>query len=158
MSVPERDTKTTSPGKSGPTGPAASTKLDEHIVEIISDSGEGAQTAGQMFGTVSAKKGNSVWTVEIIPAEIEPPARSTAGASGIRTPARRIAPAVRMAQRMALSTGCRTASKRPISARSSPCASHATNASAAAGNRTPRQGARRAPRTLIGTPFGAGPE
>ena len=28
--------------------------------------------------------GNSVWTVEIIPAEIEPPARSTAGASGIR--------------------------------------------------------------------------
>jgi 2-oxoglutarate ferredoxin oxidoreductase subunit alpha len=28
--------------------------------------------------------GNGVWTVEIIPAEIEPPARSTAGASGIR--------------------------------------------------------------------------
>lgn len=59
-------------------------QVDEHIVEIISDSGEGAQTAGQMFGTVSAKMGNSVWTVEIIPAEIEPPARSTAGASGIR--------------------------------------------------------------------------
>jgi 2-oxoglutarate ferredoxin oxidoreductase subunit alpha len=59
-------------------------KVDEHIVEIISDSGEGAQTAGQMFGTVSAKMDNSVWTVEIIPAEIEPPARSTAGASGIR--------------------------------------------------------------------------
>lgn len=59
-------------------------KIDEHIVEIISDSGEGAQTAGQMFGTVSAKMGNGVWTVEIIPAEIEPPARSTAGASGNR--------------------------------------------------------------------------
>ena len=59
-------------------------RVKEHIVEIISDSGEGAQTAGQMFGTVCAKMGNSVWTVEIIPAEIEPPARSTAGASGNR--------------------------------------------------------------------------
>ncbi|MDX1571295.1 MAG: 2-oxoacid:acceptor oxidoreductase subunit alpha [Xanthomonadales bacterium] len=59
-------------------------RLDEQVVEIISDSGEGAQTAGQMFGTVSAKMGNGVWTVEIIPAEIEPPARSRAGASGIR--------------------------------------------------------------------------
>lgn len=59
-------------------------RLDEHVVEIISDSGEGAQTAGQMFGTVSAMMGNGVWTVEIIPAEIEPPARSIAGASGNR--------------------------------------------------------------------------
>jgi 2-oxoglutarate ferredoxin oxidoreductase subunit alpha len=59
-------------------------RVDEHVVEILSDSGEGAQTAGQMFGTVSAKMGNSVWTVEIIPAEIEPPARSAPGASGNR--------------------------------------------------------------------------
>jgi 2-oxoglutarate ferredoxin oxidoreductase subunit alpha len=59
-------------------------RIDEHIVEILSDSGEGAQTAGQMFATVSAKMGNSVWTVEIIPAEIEPPARNAAGASGNR--------------------------------------------------------------------------
>ncbi|MEK8015767.1 MAG: 2-oxoacid:acceptor oxidoreductase subunit alpha [Candidatus Parabeggiatoa sp.] len=59
-------------------------KLDEHIVEIVSDSGEGAQKAGQTFGTISAKMGNGVWTVEIIPAEIKPPARSPAGASGIR--------------------------------------------------------------------------
>lgn len=57
---------------------------DQYIVEIVSDSGEGAQTAGQMFGTICAKTGNGVWTVEIIPAEIEPPARSTAGASGNR--------------------------------------------------------------------------
>ena len=56
----------------------------EQIVEIVSDSGEGAQTAGQLFGTACAKMGNGVWTVEIIPAEIEPPARSRAGASGIR--------------------------------------------------------------------------
>ena len=56
----------------------------EQIVEIVSDSGEGAQTAGQLFATVCAKMGNGVWTVEIIPAEIEPPARSRAGASGIR--------------------------------------------------------------------------
>ncbi|NNE07834.1 MAG: hypothetical protein HKN20_04650, partial [Gemmatimonadetes bacterium] len=84
MSTSGRETSTTSRGASGTSGKTISTKLDEHIVEIISDSGEGAQTAGQMFGTVSAKMGNSVWTVEIIPAEIEPPARSTAGASGIR--------------------------------------------------------------------------
>ena len=56
----------------------------EQIVEFISDSGEGAQTAGQLFGTVCAKMGNGVWTVEIIPAEIEPPFRSKAGASGNR--------------------------------------------------------------------------
>ena len=60
------------------------TDIDQHVVEIVSDSGEGAQTAGQMFGTVSAKMGNAVWTVEIIPAEIEPPARSRQGASGNR--------------------------------------------------------------------------
>jgi 2-oxoglutarate ferredoxin oxidoreductase subunit alpha len=59
-------------------------KVDEQIVEIVSDSGEGAQSAGQIFGTVSAKMGNSIWTVEIIPAEIEPPARNAAGASGNR--------------------------------------------------------------------------
>jgi len=58
--------------------------IHEHIVEIVSDSGEGAQKAGQTFGSVSAKMGNGVWTVEIIPAEIKPPARSPAGASGIR--------------------------------------------------------------------------
>jgi 2-oxoglutarate ferredoxin oxidoreductase subunit alpha len=58
--------------------------IHEHIVEIVSDSGEGAQKAGQTFGAVSAKMGNGVWTVEIIPAEIKPPARSPAGASGIR--------------------------------------------------------------------------
>ncbi len=56
----------------------------QHIVEFVSDSGEGAQTAGQLFGTISAKMGNGVWTVEIIPAEIEPPHRSRAGASGNR--------------------------------------------------------------------------
>ncbi|MBF0280178.1 MAG: 2-oxoacid:acceptor oxidoreductase subunit alpha [SAR324 cluster bacterium] len=58
--------------------------VKEHIVEIVSDSGEGAQKAGQSFGSISAKMGNGVWTVEIIPAEIQPPARSREGASGIR--------------------------------------------------------------------------
>jgi 2-oxoglutarate ferredoxin oxidoreductase subunit alpha len=53
-------------------------------VEIVSDSGEGAQKCGQTFGAVSAKMGNGVWTVEIIPAEVEPPPRNPAGASGIR--------------------------------------------------------------------------
>jgi 2-oxoglutarate ferredoxin oxidoreductase subunit alpha len=59
-------------------------EVDEHIVEFVSDSGEGAQTAGQMFGTVSAQMGNGVWTVEIIPSEIEPPPRSKGGTSGNR--------------------------------------------------------------------------
>ncbi len=58
--------------------------VEERIVEIVADSGEGAQKAGQIFGTISAKMGNGVWTVEIIPAEIKPPSRSRAGASGIR--------------------------------------------------------------------------
>jgi 2-oxoglutarate ferredoxin oxidoreductase subunit alpha len=58
--------------------------LDEHIVEIVSDSGEGAQKCGQIFGAVSAKVGNGVWTVEIIPAEIQPPPRVPEGASGNR--------------------------------------------------------------------------
>ena len=56
----------------------------DNSVEIVSDSGEGAQKCGQIFGTVSAKMGNGVWTVEIIPAEVEPPPRNPAGASGIR--------------------------------------------------------------------------
>src|ERR1700687_689984 len=58
--------------------------LSEHVVEIISDSGEGAQRCGQSLGAIAAKMGNGVWTVEIIPAEIRPPARSVAGASGNR--------------------------------------------------------------------------
>ena len=58
--------------------------LAEHIVEIISDSGEGAQRCGQSFGAIAARMGYGVWTVEIIPAEIRPPARSVAGASGNR--------------------------------------------------------------------------
>ncbi len=59
-------------------------QIDEHIVEIVSDSGEGAQKCGQTFGAIGAKMGNGIWTVEIIPAEIQPPARSPAGASGNR--------------------------------------------------------------------------
>ncbi len=60
------------------------TSIDEHIVEILSDSGEGAQKCGQSFGSIAARMGNGIWTVEIIPAEIQPPARSIEGASGNR--------------------------------------------------------------------------
>src|SRR5665811_636433 len=56
----------------------------EHTIEIVSDAGEGAQKCGQIFGAVSAKMGNGVWTVELIPAEIQPPPRIPAGASGNR--------------------------------------------------------------------------
>jgi 2-oxoglutarate ferredoxin oxidoreductase subunit alpha len=70
--------------------------LDEHIVEVISDSGEGAQRCGQSLGAIAAKMGNGIWTVEIIPAEIQPPARSIAGASGVR---------IRMGQRRVVTNG-----------------------------------------------------
>jgi len=62
----------------------APTRLKEHIVEILSDSGEGAQKCGQSLGSIAAQMGNGIWTTEIIPAEIRPPARSVAGASGNR--------------------------------------------------------------------------
>jgi len=65
-------------------GTKAAVKLPEHIVEVISDSGEGAQRCGQALASIAARSGNGIWTVEIIPAEIQPPARSIAGASGIR--------------------------------------------------------------------------
>ena len=58
--------------------------ITEHIVEIISDSGEGAQRCGQSLASIAARMGNGIWTTEIIPAEIQPPSRSVAGASGIR--------------------------------------------------------------------------
>jgi 2-oxoglutarate ferredoxin oxidoreductase subunit alpha len=60
------------------------TTLQEHVIEVVSDSGEGAQRCGQSLGSIAARSGNGVWTVEIIPAEIRPPARSVAGASGNR--------------------------------------------------------------------------
>ena len=59
-------------------------RVREHTVEVVSDSGEGAQKCGQTFGSVSAKMGNGAWTVEIIPAEIQPPPRTPGSASGVR--------------------------------------------------------------------------
>src|SRR5687767_15128223 len=67
-----------------PTRHARTIRASEHTVEVVSDSGEGAQKCGQIFGAVSAKVGNGVWTVEIIPAEVQPPARAPEGASGNR--------------------------------------------------------------------------
>ena len=58
--------------------------IQEHIVEIVSDSGEGAQRCGQALASIAARSGHGIWTVEIIPAEIQPPHRSVAGASGNR--------------------------------------------------------------------------
>ena len=66
------------------TPPCTIINVAEHTLEIVSDSGEGAQKCGQIFGAVAAKMGNGVWTVEIIPAEIQPPPRTPEGASGNR--------------------------------------------------------------------------
>ena len=71
-------------GRQSAAAKKAVTTLKEHIVEIISDSGEGAQRCGQSLGSIAARMGNGIWTTEIIPAEIRPPARSVAGASGNR--------------------------------------------------------------------------
>jgi 2-oxoglutarate ferredoxin oxidoreductase subunit alpha len=90
-------TVTSAPRRAESEGRAAArgkpvTTLAQHVVEVISDSGEGAQRCGQAFGSIAARTGNGVWTVEIIPAEIRPPARSVAGASGnrIRLGAKRV--------------------------------------------------------------------
>src|SRR5690242_21155475 len=72
------------PPAPGPAPARNTATLREHIVEIISDSGEGAQRCGQSLGAIAARMGNGIWTTEIIPAEIRPPARSVAGASGNR--------------------------------------------------------------------------
>ncbi|MBI4271323.1 MAG: 2-oxoacid:acceptor oxidoreductase subunit alpha [Candidatus Rokubacteria bacterium] len=72
------------PAPSAPRPEPSLLRVDEHTVEIVSDPGEGAQKCGQIFGRVSAKMGNGVWTVEIIPAEIQPPARTPSSASGNR--------------------------------------------------------------------------
>jgi len=76
------DTATLSP----PAAKAARSALPiaEHIVEDIGGSGEGAQRCGQSLAAIAARMGNRTWTTEIIPAEIQPPARGVAGASGIR--------------------------------------------------------------------------
>ncbi len=68
------------------TAPAGTTpiEVDEHVIDVVSDSGEGAQKCGQSLAAIAARSGNGIWTVEIIPAEIQPPARSIAGASGNR--------------------------------------------------------------------------
>lgn len=58
--------------------------LEEHTVEIVSDAGEGAQKAAVCFAQVCAQSGNGLWTVEIIPAEIQPPPHTTGSASGNR--------------------------------------------------------------------------
>jgi 2-oxoglutarate ferredoxin oxidoreductase subunit alpha len=59
-------------------------RLPEHIVEIVSDAGEGAQKAAIAFAQLCAKAGNGLWTVEIIPSEIQPPPHTTGSASGNR--------------------------------------------------------------------------
>jgi 2-oxoglutarate ferredoxin oxidoreductase subunit alpha len=70
---------------SSPSRPAPSViRASEYTLEVVTDSGEGAQKCAQIFGRVCARMGNGTWTVEIIPAEIQPPARSPEGASGNR--------------------------------------------------------------------------
>src|SRR5512143_3879425 len=82
------ETRTAAPEPTAPSPPDRSAlepvRLADAVIEIVSDSGEGAQRCGQSFAGIAARMGNDVWTVEIIPAEIEPPPRSVTGASGNR--------------------------------------------------------------------------
>ena len=82
-SVPTSTAMPLPPVRSGRDEPTV-IRAREHTVEVVSDSGEGAQKCGQIFGRLSARMGNGVWTVEIIPAEIQPPARTPGSASGNR--------------------------------------------------------------------------
>ncbi len=86
------DRKPANKKKSAASHPRLGQAVTEHIVEIVSDSGEGAQRCGQSLAAIAARTGLGIWTVEIIPAEIQPPARSIAGASGnrVRLASRRI--------------------------------------------------------------------
>lgn len=59
-------------------------RIPEHTLEIVSDAGEGAQRAGSAFALTTARMGNGVWTVQLIPAEIQPPPRTHQGLSGTR--------------------------------------------------------------------------
>jgi 2-oxoglutarate/2-oxoacid ferredoxin oxidoreductase subunit alpha len=59
-------------------------RIPEHVVEVVSDAGEGAQKAAVCFAQVCARSGNGLWTVEIIPSEIQPPPHTTGSASGNR--------------------------------------------------------------------------
>jgi 2-oxoglutarate ferredoxin oxidoreductase subunit alpha len=61
-----------------------SIKIHEHIVEVVSDSGEGAQKAATSFAEACARKGYGLWTLEIIPSEIQPPPHTVGSASGNR--------------------------------------------------------------------------
>lgn len=86
------DRKPANKKKAAASHPRLAQAVTEHIVEIVSDSGEGAQRCGQSLAAIAARTGLGIWTVEIIPAEIQPPARSVAGASGnrVRLASRRI--------------------------------------------------------------------
>ena len=81
---PDRESKVVDIKDASPGTRKGAQQIDEHIIEVVSDSGEGAQKCGQTFGAISGKMGNGVWTVEIIPAEIQPPPRQPDGASGNR--------------------------------------------------------------------------
>jgi len=76
--------KNTSSQSEGSSPGVSVLRCNQHILEVVSDSGEGAQKCGQSFGLISARMGNGVWTVEIIPAEIQPPIRTPGSASGVR--------------------------------------------------------------------------
>ena len=70
--------------KENPMSGSRLVRIPEHIVEIVSDAGEGAQKAAIAFAQLCAKAGNGLWTVEIIPSEIQPPPHTIGSASGNR--------------------------------------------------------------------------
>ena len=59
-------------------------ELDTVVVRFCGDSGDGMQTAGDQFTTVSAMVGNDVSTLPDYPAEIRAPKGTLAGVSGFQ--------------------------------------------------------------------------
>jgi 2-oxoglutarate ferredoxin oxidoreductase subunit alpha len=64
--------------------PKATHELDTVVVRFCGDSGDGMQTAGDKFTTVSAIVGNDVSTLPDYPAEIRAPQGTLAGVSGFQ--------------------------------------------------------------------------
>ena len=73
--------------------------VDDAPGDLADGNAQGAQRCGQSLGAIAAKMGNGIWTTEIIPAEIQPPARSVArrlaaSACSESSPAARVAATV----------------------------------------------------------------
>lgn len=65
------------------TAPTA-TLLEEHIIELIGDAGDGALRCGQNLAAIAVRMGHGLWASDLGSADGSVPMGSTSGASGMR--------------------------------------------------------------------------